>query len=59
MKVIVKQQAPGNDPVETVWCGGAGPADAISVMNSVAQLLDHERDDSPWNPKMLEIRITF
>ena len=56
MKVIAKSQS-GNNTHETVWCGGAGPADEVTVMLSVAQLLQHAKDESPFSPDIVEIRI--
>lgn len=53
----MKQQAEGNSPVETVWCGSAAPADEVGVMLSVAQLLQHAKDEAPFSPRILEIRI--
>lgn len=58
MKVIVKQQsANGSATAEMVWTGSAAPADDLSVMLSVAQLLQHAKDEAPWTPRILEIRI--
>lgn len=53
--VIVKQQgAGGGDPVEVKWCSDA---DDLDVMLSVAQLLGHDKDEAPWAPRILEIRV--
>lgn len=58
MKVIAKQQSPVSDEAtEIVWTGGAGPADEVSVMLAVAQLLQHAKDEAPFAPNILEIRI--
>lgn len=54
MKVIAKQQAGHNEPVEIVWCPDG---DDLGVMLSVTQILRHAKEDSPWSPKVLEIRI--
>lgn len=57
MKVICVQRHLKNEPVEIVWTGKAAPADDVSVMLAVAQLLQHAKEDSPWSPQILEIRI--
>lgn len=57
MKVICVQQHLKSVPVEIVWTGKAEPADDVSVMLAVAQLLQHAKNDTPWAPKILEIRI--
>lgn len=54
MKVIAKQQSGDNTPVEMVW---SKHADEVGAMLSVAQLLQHAKDDAPWSPRILEIRI--
>lgn len=60
MKVIAKQQSPVSDEAtEIVWTGGAGPADEVSVMLAVAQLLQHAKDEAPFSPTLLEVRIEF
>lgn len=53
MRVIAKHKSGS----EILWTGGAGPADDVSVMLSVAQLLQHAKDDAPWAPRIIEIRI--
>lgn len=57
MKVICVQQHLKSAPVEIVWTGKAEPADDVSVMLAVAQLLQHAKSDAPWAPRILEIRI--
>ncbi len=57
MKVKVIQQSHNGEPSEMTWAGGAEPADDVTVMLSVAQLLRHAKDDAPWSPQVLEIRI--
>ena len=54
MKVIATLQAPGNDPVEMNYVSNG---DELDVMHGVAAALSAARDDSPWNPKTLSIRI--
>ena len=55
MKVIVTQQgANGGTPAEMVW---AKATDEVGAMLSVAQLMQHARDEAPWAPRILEIRI--
>lgn len=54
MKVITKQQMGNSTPVEIVW---AHNADEVGVMLSVAQLLQHAKDEAPFSPRILEIRV--
>lgn len=56
MKVIAKQQSGDSAPVEVVW---AKNTDEVGAMLSVAQLMQHAKDDAPWAPRILEIRIEF
>lgn len=41
-------------PVEITWARGV---DGVGAMLAVAQLLAHDKDESPWSPDTLEIRI--
>lgn len=54
MRVIAKMQSVGNDPVEMVWCKDG---EDVDILLSVAQILRHAKDDEPFAPKMLEIRV--
>ncbi len=54
MKVIATVQSPGNDPVEINFVSNG---DELDVMHGVASALSAARDDSPWAPKTLAIRI--
>lgn len=54
MKVIARMQSPDNSPVDITW---ANDTDALGVVQSVTQLLQAEKDDSPWAPTILSITI--
>lgn len=54
MKIIAKQQGIGGEVMEMVW---AKSTDEVGAMLSVAQLFQHAKDEAPWSPKILEIRI--
>lgn len=54
MKVTTTQQSPHSEPVEIVW---SKDTDEVGVMLCVAQLLRHAKDEAPWAPRVLDIRI--
>lgn len=56
-KVTVKQTSnDGKGEVqEIVWSVG----DEVAAMLSLAQLMQHAVDDSPWAPRMLSVNIEF
>lgn len=54
MKVIAKMQALDNDPVDMPW---GNELDAVGVMLSVAQLLEHAKDEAPFSPEVISITI--
>ena len=56
MKVIAKQQGSGGTISEMVW---TKDFDEVGAMLAVAQLMLHAKDDSPWSPRLLEIRIEY
>ena len=56
MKVIAKQQGTGGTISEMVW---TKESDEVGAMLAVAQLMQHAKDDSPWSPRLLEIRIEY
>lgn len=56
MKVIATLQAEGNSPTEVTW---ANNTDAIGAIQCVTQLVEHDRDQSPWTPRVIDIRIVF
>lgn len=56
MKVIATLQAEGQSPVEVVW---ASDTDAVGAIQCVTQLVQHDRDESPWTPRTVDIRIVF
>lgn len=47
-------QAGQTDSGRITW---ANDTDEVGAILSVAQLLQHAKDDSPWAPRILEIRI--
>lgn len=54
MKVIAKMQGSDGTVIDTPW---SNKADEIGVVLSVAQLLEHAREDGPFAPKILSITI--
>ncbi len=57
MNVTVTQMT--SNGTDTMTVGWAKDTDAVGAMLSVAQLIQHSQDDSPWAPKILEITITL
>ena len=54
MKVIAKFKSTHSDPVEMRWCQNG---DDLDVMTSVSQLLKLAKEQGPYTPALLEIRI--
>jgi hypothetical protein len=54
MKVIATQQGYHGTVSDQTW---ADDTDEVGAMLAVAQLMQHAKDDSPWAPRILEIRI--
>lgn len=44
------------EPTTIVW---AREADDVTTMLAVAQLMQHEKNDEPWAPRILSITITY
>lgn len=55
MKVICIQQT-STGLHEVVWTHNT---DEVGTMLSVAQIMEHQRNDAPWAPNIVGIRIEY
>lgn len=57
MKVIAEMQNSEGETITMPWAGSALPTDEVGAMLAVAQLFQHAKDDSPWQPNITRIII--